>query len=482
MKQTNQLPLATLRRYSLDQPAEGTLREHLTRRWRQAILDGQLPEGVSLPSTRLLATELGIGRSTVVEVIEQLALEGYVITRPGAATQVAPVGSLPATQKPRETRPELRSDRWRLDDPPTPVTHRAFRPGLPDLEACASSGWAATLARRARMPVSHDLSYANATGIPVLQAALLDHLRLSRGVTAEPHQIIIVPSAQAAFDIVTRAVITPGDVAWVEDPGYPGIRSVLRGAGARIVACPVDDQGFLPTPPGRTPPALIYVTPSHQYPTGATLPLSRRLEILSLAQQCGALVIEDDYDSEYQFRGQPVASLQGLDREGCVAYVGTFSKTLAPGVRTAFLVVPQRYAALAHTLAMASGQLVSVPLQLALADFLADGGLRRHLRKVTLEAGRRMNLLVHSLLALGDPRLHVPAPLGALQVCVGWSGQTSDVELVAQLAKRDISAVAVSPLCHSHVRAGLLLGIGLVKLDEIEPAVRRLGAVLAELP
>lgn len=139
MKPTNQFALATLHRYSLDRDGGGTLRDHLTRRWRQAILDGQLAEGVSLPSTRTLAAELGIGRSTVVEVIEQLVLEGYVITRPGAASQVAPLGSLPTTQRPAEIRPQVRSDQWQLDDPPTPVTHRAFRPGLPDLVACAAS-------------------------------------------------------------------------------------------------------------------------------------------------------------------------------------------------------------------------------------------------------------------------------------------------------------------------------------------------------
>ncbi|TAG25313.1 MAG: PLP-dependent aminotransferase family protein [Burkholderiales bacterium] len=481
MNQANQLILETLRFHGLNEPPATSLRDHLTQRWRKAILDGRLPAQAPLPSTRVLAAELGIGRSTIVEIIEQMALEGYVITRPGGATRVAKLSKLPVAAQPRRALPEVSSDLWRLDDPPTPVVHRAFRPGLPDLHSLSSSGWAAHLARRARRPISHDLSYAHATGLPALQQALLAHLRLTRGVQAEPHQVIIVPSAQAAFDIATRAAIRSGDTAWVEDPCYPGIRTVLRGAGAKLVPCPVDAQGMKPRALGKTHPKLIYLTPSHQYPTGVMMALERRLQLLDLAHRSGALIIEDDYDSEYQVRGQPVASLQGLDRKQCVAYVGTFSKTLAPGLRAAFLVMPPRYSTLAHTLAMACGQLVSAPLQLALADFLNEGGLQRHIRKLTTETSQRMTLLVQSLRALREPRLHIPEPLGSLQICVGWSGQTRDTELVSRLNTHAISAAAISPLCLDTQKQGLLLGVGLVSLDEIEPAVRRMAKCLAQV-
>jgi GntR family transcriptional regulator / MocR family aminotransferase len=482
MKMANQLILETLRQYGFAEAPTGTLRDHLTKRWRLAILEGKLVANTSLPSTRVLATQLGIGRSTVVEVIEQLALEGYVITRPGGSTQVAKLSKLPVAPRSLRSHATISSTQWQLDDPPTPIKHRAFRVGLPDLHSIASSGWSAHLARRARRPISHDLSYAHATGLPALQHALTEHLRHTRGVQAEAQQIIIVPSAQAAFDIATRAVIRAGDTAWLEDPCYPGIRTVLRGAGAEIVACPVDAYGLIPPVIKRSPPKLIYVTPSHQYPTGIMMSLTRRLELLSLAQQSGALIIEDDYDTEYQLRGQPVASLQGLDQEQCVAYVGTFSKTMAPGLRAAFLVMPPRYVNLAHTIAMACGQLVSVPLQLALADFINDGGLQRHIKKLTAETSQRMSRLVQSLRSIDDPRLYIPEPLGSLQVCVGWTGQTSDLELVKRLEEKSIAATAVSPLCFQVKQQGLLLGVGLVKMEEIEPAVSRLADCMRKMP
>lgn len=481
MKIPNQFVLKTLRQYGLSYPPTGTLRDHLTKRWRQAILDGQLPAQAELPSTRALAKALGIGRSTLVEVIEQMAFEGYVTTHPGGATQVATLPGLTITGRAKRAHGEISSERWLLDDPPTPVTHRAFRPGLPDLSGLADSGWAGYLARRARRPISHDLSYACATGLPMLQTALLAHLRLHRGVDAQPGQIVIVPSAQAAFDIATRAVVRPGDVAWVEDPGYPGIRTVLRGAGAKLVACPVDEQG-LTLAPGAISPKLIYVTPSHQYPTGVTMTLPRRLNLLEIAKRCDALVIEDDYDTEYQLHGQPIASLQGLDDAQSVAYVGTFSKTMAPGIRAAFLVVPERYSKLAHTLAAACGQLVSVPIQLALADFLSDGRYQRHVKKLSSEASQRMACLVRLLRAMGDPRLAVPDPTGGLQICVGWSGEISDVELVARLHQHDLAAVAISPLATHSNKQGLLLGVGMVRLAEMEAAVSRLATCLKGLP
>lgn len=480
MKLPNQLVLETLRSHGFSEAPTGTLREHLRKQWRQAILDGQLPAGADLPSTRKLATAFGIGRSTLVEVIDQMALEGYVITNPGGATQVAKLPKSATAAGAKRTHAEVTSDFWRLDDPPSPVVHRAFRPGLPDLSSLGDSGWASHLARRARKPISHDLSYACATGLPVLHTALLEHLRLTRGLIAEAHQVIIVPSAQAAFDIASRAAIRNGDVAWMEDPGYPGMRTLLRGAGAKIVACAIDDQGLKP-PPGSERPKLIYVTPSHQYPTGITMTLSRRLQILEIAQRCDALVIEDDYDTEYQMHGQPVACLQGLDREQSVAYVGTFSKTMAPGVRAAFLVMPERYSSLAHTLAMACGQLVSVPIQLALADFLSGGGFQRHVKKVTIETRQRMAKLVQSLRALNDTRLLIPEPTGSLQICVGWSGKISDVELEARLREHSIAAVAISQLSTVSKKNGLLLGVGLVKGNEIESSVARFAKCLKEV-
>lgn len=458
-----------------------TLREHLIQRWREAILIGRLPANFALPSTRQLAEHLHIGRSTLVEVIEQLALEGYLHTHRGAASRIAAV-------KPTALRPtnpiaeRVRAPQWQQDDPPTAVTLRAFRPGLPDLASFPAKEWAQCLARRAKHPVSHDLSYRDLTGMPALRRELLLHLQQTRGIHAQPEQLIIVPSAQAAFDILIRASIEQGDIAWLEDPGYHGVRAALRAAKAHLVGLPIDQEGMI-LAEGLAPPKLIYVTPSHQYPTGITMSLARRLALLEYAAKHQALIVEDDNDSEYQFRGQPIASLQSLDQHNCVAYVGTFSKVMAPGLRVAYAVVPPKWLPLVETITTISGHGVSVHVQLALADFIAGGGLRRHLRRANHEAGQKMQRLVQCLRRfLPHSRITIPAPLGGLQLCVEWHGETADTVLIQALQQRGITATALSSFYYGKAKQGMLLGVGLISLEEIESAVQTLAEVIHTIP
>lgn len=452
--------------------------QHLTQAMRRAILDGRLASGTRLPSTRVLAKATGLGRSTFVEVIEQLAIEGYLETRKGAHTRVARIGNPLNTQATALSVTPVRSDRWVMDDPPTPVGIRAFRTGLPDLQSFPSKEWATLVGRRCRRPISHDLSYAHQCGLPALREALVVHLRQARGVRANPEQALIIPSAQAAFAILAQASVGPGDTVWIEDPGYPGIRSVLRSRGALVVAQPVDHAGITLSQAQSAPPKLIYTTPSHQFPTGVTMPLPRRLALLQHAVGVGALVIEDDYDSEYQYHGHPIASLQGLDTEGCVAYVGTFSKTLAPGLRMAYMVVPQRWLPLVETIATVSGYAVPAHFQLAMADFIIGGGFQRHLRRVTSEANERLQWLAHTLRAANDPRLTIPTPQGGLQLCVGWKGATPDTEISQRLLKAEVMALPLSSLCHDSIRQGFVLGVGLVPKDDIASACTRFLACL----
>ncbi|TNF54240.1 MAG: PLP-dependent aminotransferase family protein [Burkholderiales bacterium] len=474
MNKTSALALDILIELASEPRGRQSVVLHLTRAMRMAILSGRLVGGTRLPSTRTLARATGIGRSSIVEVVEQLAMEGYLETRQGACTRVAVIDTDSDTRTAPASAPPLHSERWVLDDPPTPVTTKAFRAGLPDLQGFPSAEWATLVARRCRHPISHDLSYAHQCGLPALREALLVHLRQMRGVQATPEQVIIVPTAQAAFAILADASLRPGDIAWVEDPGYPGIRSVLRGRGAHIMAKPVDQGGMTLDSGETTAPKLIYTTPSHQFPTGVTMPLPRRLALLDQAARAGALVIEDDYDSEYQYHGRPIASLQGLDSQGCVAYVGTFSKTLAPGLRMAYMVVPPRWRALVETIATVNGYAVPVHLQLAMADFISGGGFHRHLRRVTAEAGERIRLLAQTLLQAHEPRLEVPTPLGGLQMCVGWTGKAPDTELARRLLKADVVALPLSTLCHGTVRQGLVLGVGLVRKEDIGQACQRL--------
>ena len=486
MKPTNQLILALLSEISAGRAQNQTLREHLSQRWRLAIASGQLPAGVALPGSRALASSLGVGRSTLIEVIEQLALEGYLVTHPGAATRVAtlqsPEGPTPLTPPPAVQRPLPQGAGPVIDDPPTPVRLRAFRPGLPDLQAFPFAEFSRHLVHRARRPQRHDLSYDRGLGVPELREQLLAHLRQHRAVRADPGQVLILPSAQACFDLVARAALQPGDSVWVEDPGYGGFRSAARLAGATLYPVAIDTQGLV-LPKSEAPiPRLIQVTPSHQYPTGVMLSVERRLALLALARQYQALIVEDDYDSEYQFEGRPLASLQGLDTAECVAYVGTFSKTLAPGLRVAYLIAPPAWVERLEALALISGHGVSIPIQLALADYLAEGGFRRHLRRMNQEASARMRALIQSLQELKDPRLIVPSPRGGLQVTVGWRGQTPDQQLVEILRAEGIYALALSSLClRSPPQQGLVLGIGLTQRVDIEPAVLQIGRVLHAL-
>lgn len=475
-------------------PADGSLRVQMYRQLRDAVTDGRVVPGIALPSTRDLAAVLGVSRSTVVEALDQLRLEGYLETRQGAATRIAALDpkhlrnvSRPSAMTGRGSEPAreqvtLGHEHWLQDDPPTPVTLRAFRPGLPDISAFPARVWATHLGRRARQPASHDLSYVGHTGVPSLREQIVRHVSETRHVVAQPEQVIVLPSAQTAFDVAMRCTLREGDTAWVEDPGYPGIRTLLRAHRARIEPVPVDLEGLCPT--GKRPrPRLIYLTPSHQYPTGTMLSLARRLELLELARTNGAVIIEDDFDSEFQVQGHPVASLQGLDRNGCVMYVGTFSKSLAPGLRIAYLIVPPAYVNLAETIASGAGIGVSIHVQLAMADFMADGELRRHIHRMSGEYSTRLKALYRILSEEGYGLILAGRPLGGLQLCIGLPEPLVDQDVVSELQARGLAALPLSTLCHGpewQGRQGLLLGVGMVRGSEVEAAARALCAVLRQ--
>lgn len=473
------------------EPGGAPLRTQIYRQLREAVTEGRIAPGTRVPSTRELAKALAVSRSTVVEAFEQLRIEGYLETRQGAPVRIARLDPAPLRRAETDTGAgpaPLRAARqptaagWTLDDPPTPVTLRAFRPGLPDIRAFPAREWATHLARRARQPASHDLSYTGHTGVPGLREQIVRHVAETRHVVARAAQVIVLPSAQAAFDLVLRCTLRPGDTAWVEDPGYPGIRTLLRAHGARIVPVPVDIEGMNP---GGVPstPKLIYLTPSHQYPTGISLSLSRRLELLERARRSGASIIEDDFDSEFQIHGHPVASLQGLDRAGCVYYVGTFSKSLAPALRVAYLIVPPDAAVLAETIASATGTHVSVHVQLALADFMAEGGVRRHIHRMRGAYADRLTRLHEALGQAGIDGVFPARPSGGLQICAALPERLSDLAAAEHLRTGGLHAVPLSPLIHGSPwqgRQGLLLGVGLVDSAEIPAGVSTLQRVLTE--
>lgn len=470
---------------------ETSLRAQIYRQLRDAITQGRIAGGTSVPSSRALSQELGVARSTLIDAFDQLRVEGYLVTSQGAATHVAQLDTRQLIRSDHKQiiessiRTELGSTNglWKLDDPPTPVTARAFRPGLPDLRLFPAREWATHMARRSRQPASHDLSYIAYTGVLSLRQQVAQHISSTRHVVTLPEQVIIVPSAQAAFDIVLRSCMAPGQTAWVEDPGYPGIRTLLRAHSLNIEPIAVDGEGLRPLPDA-APPQLIYLTPSHQYPTGVRLSLNRRLQLLALASEYGAVIIEDDYDSEFEMDGPPIASLQGLDRNGCVYYVGTFSKTLAPGIRCAYLIAPKHMLSQIEAIACATGVGTSIHVQLALADFMADGGLRRQIRRTRIEYSKRLELLSKTLSKNGQTTISNLSSCGGLQLCAFLKENFSDVQAAKILMSQGIHTTPVSSLAYGEewkCRPGLLLGVGLVPLDEIEPKAKQLCELLKTL-
>lgn len=298
------------------------------------MLAGQLVAGESLPSSRALAEMLGVARSTVVAGYDQLRAEGFVSGRPGSATRVADLPPRPdgarAEPMPRVPSPE-----------PEPKRFLSFQPGLPDLDSFPHDIWARCLSARARHLHVHDLGYRDENGLPALRQAIIDHVTRARAVLADPEQVIIMPSTAAILALLARVLLcAPGQTVWLEEPGYRTAHDIFDAASAAIVPRPCDAEGITIGTIGDPAPSIIYVTPSHQYPTGVAMSLARRLALLHFAAAHDAVIIEDDYDSEFHYASRPLAALQGIDRADRVAYVGTFSKVLAPGLRVAYAVLP----------------------------------------------------------------------------------------------------------------------------------------------
>jgi GntR family transcriptional regulator/MocR family aminotransferase len=325
------------------------------------------------------------------------------------------------------------------------------------------------------------LDYGEPAGYRPLREAIAAHLATARAVVCDAEQVVVVNGTQQAADLCARLLLDEGDAAWLEEPGYPGARAALRAAGARVVPVPVDGDGLDVAEGERRCPAarLCYVTPSHQYPLGVTLGLPRRLALLEWAARSGAWVIEDDYDSEFRYSGRPLASLQGLDRAGRVVYVGTFSKVLAPALRLAYLVVPPGLAAgFAAARAAADGGSPLLP-QAILADFVAEGGLARHVRRMRALYAERQAALVAAVRRELRGRLEA-APAAAGQHLVGWLPEGADDRVAARraaaagLGPPPLSAYRLEP----GGRGGLLLGYAGVPPGRLRDGVRRLAAAL----
>ncbi|MDQ6692930.1 MAG: PLP-dependent aminotransferase family protein, partial [Chloroflexota bacterium] len=437
-KRSSTLPIASI---ELEPTLPLPIYRQLYDQLRQAILTGRLKGGTRLPSTRLFADELGVARNTVLNAFEQLLAEGYLYSRIGAGTYVATVlpeellnAEPPSDQAGHALRTGRRlSQRGRqlaaaAVEPYLPAERfPAFKLGMPALDSFPFKLWGQLWAARWGSTPRELLTYGEAAGYRELREAIAGYLRSARAVRCEADQVIIVAGTQQGMDLAARLLLDEGDEAWIEDPGYLGAWGALASAGARPCPVPVDSEGLnveagMASCPGAR---LAYVSPSHQHPLGVTMSLRRRLALLDWASRNGAWIIEDDYDSEYRYSGRPLATLQGLDRDGRVIYIGTFSKVLFPGLRLAYLVVPPDMVdpfVAARTYADRASPLQE---QAVLADFIQDGHFARHIRRMRELYGERQGLLVETVKVQMAGLLDVtPSPAG--MHLVGWLPEGSD--------------------------------------------------------
>lgn len=457
--------------------AAGDLQGQLYHALRARILGGGLPAGARLPSTRQLAVSLGVARATVVAAYERLLAEGYVVNAPGKASRVANIVP-PAAPVLRPPVPSARG----LALKPLPAQ---LEPGVPDLTLFPVALWGRLLASQARRMAPEQLGYGNIFGESALRAAILAHISVTRGVVAVPEQVALFPSTRAAMALIARVVLR-GHVAgrptvWMEDPAYANARRVFQAEGGCLVPVPVDSCGLdVERASGFPAPCLIYVTPSHQYPTGVTMSLSRRLRLLEVARQSGALILEDDYDSEFQFNGRPVAALQGIDQADCVAYLGTLSKVLAPGVRLAYAVLPRRLLVGVQQAVEVEGVSVSAHIQAAFLAFLREGHFGAHIKRMTAHYATRMAAFRQAVEQSCATSI-VPGPgTGGLQLALWFKDRAiDDKSIVGLLRQRGYAPAPLSGMYEKDGCPGLLCGIASLPTDQA-PAVARIIAGLVQ--
>lgn len=459
--------------------------------YRQAIVDGNVRAGQRVPSTRVLAAELGISRIPVMSAYAQLLAEGYFESRIGSGTIVS--RSLPA----RGAAPPAKGGSSTALDPsqrqlskrcatlPSAEGFYRRRALLPfsvsqiAFEHFPLQIWNSLVTRHCRGASARSLDYGDPLGLRDLREVIAAYLRTARGVRCESEQIVIVSGSQQGLEIATRVLLDPGDRIWMEEPGYNFARSLFAIHGCQTAPVPVDAEG-LDVRAGikicRDARAVL-VTPSHQYPLGVTMSASRRLQLLDWAECQRSWIIEDDYDSEYRYEGMPITSLQGLDHKNRVIYIGTFSKVLFPALRLGYLVLPadlvERFLSVRFALD------ISPPTfhQLVLADFIREGHFSRHIRRMRLIYGERRSALMRCLDDGFGTAAQVPGGQTGLHLSVLFDG-IPDRDIASRASRQNLSLTPLSPFyAGKAARQGFVLGFGSTSVDAIPAAVRRLRAL-----
>ena len=458
---------------------------------REAILSQLLPSGLQLPSSRDLAGELGISRNTVTYAYEQLIAEGYLETRAGSGTFIADttpdqipearLNTLPLTDPSGQSELSAHGAQLIQQAGVSDLQWGAFMPGVPDVTLFPNKIWSRLQNKHWRRSRAELLTYGEAGGYLPLREAIAEYLRMARSVNCNASQVIITTGIHQSLDIVVKLLGEHGDSAWVEDPCYWGTRSVLNSLGIKPVAIPVDAEGMrMRLANLRQPPRFICATPSHQYPLGMVMSLSRRRMLLEYAATRKVWIIEDDYDSEFRYGSRPLASLQGMDTNDRVLYMGTFSKTMFPSLRIGFLVVPE---SLANAFAIGVSELYrgsQVFLQAIMADFMTEGHFASHIRRMRVLYAERLQLLQAAIERHFGDGITLTGGEAGLHLALGLPPQCDDIAV--SRAAREVGIVA-RPLSRYFMnsdtaRNGLLLGYACVPSEQIGPAFDKLAAII----
>jgi GntR family transcriptional regulator/MocR family aminotransferase len=476
----------------IDPDARQGLQQQIYAGLRRAILDGVLRPGARVPSSRELAQDLGVSRTTTLLGLEQLVAEGYLSTRRGSGSFVAedlpedlpgvrPARPVADPKHPPLSRRGVLLSRMtpaalRVDGPPRP-----FRIGVPALDLFPVRTWSQLVGRRHRSVTAAQLDYGEAAGLRALREAIAEHVASARGTRCLAEQVFVVSGAQRGLDLVCHLLLDHGDRAWMEEPGYPGAWKALMAAGARVVPVRVDEEGLDVAAAARRAgdARLVYVSPSHQFPLGVPMSLRRRLALLNWASAAHAWIVEDDYDSEFRHGARPIPCLHGLDVEGRVIYVGSFAKTLFPSLRLGFLIVPldlrEQMLAARRTTELHPPTLD----QAVLADFIAEGHFARHLRRMRAAYRERLEALKEAAERFGGGALRVRPARTGLHVVADLLGPDA-ARVFEEAAARGVEVMPLSAyyLGPGERTNGLVLGFGSVRPERLAEGMQRLAAAI----
>lgn len=488
-KTSQEINLAAI---AIDRKSDIPVYRQLYNEFRQAILNGRFRSGQRLPATRELAKFFKVSRTTVLLSFENLLIEGYIKGRPGSGTFISdeiPEHLLQVSMKESyldkssKSKNNPRAKGYKLKEYLNSERQdynmfKPFKPGVPDLNEFPFHIWKKLIANSIEDLSRDRFGYSSSAGYKPLRQAVADYIRISRGVKCEAEQVIITNGSQQGIDLAIRVLLKHGDNVGFEEPGYPGAADTLSAAGMNLIPMPMDEEG-INFKKSKRKPSLVYVTPSHQYPLGITMSLNRRLELLDYCSSTGAWILEDDYDSEYRYNGHPLSSLQGIDNNNSVIYMGTFSKVMFPGLRLGYLIVPPHLIESFTAAKMLADRNSPIFEQAALEKFISEGHYGRHIRRMRVLYEKRKDVFYdYSEKHLKEHIAMHPAEAGLHTI--GWLNKIEDDEEFSRfMFKNGIITPALSGYSiKKRCKPGLVLGYAAYSEQQIKTAIKKIASLL----